>query len=218
MPREFSAPRASLPTVTLLAVLGCALLHCAPAALTEALAYQRTAILDGQWWRLWSAHLVHFSARHALLDGAVLALLGTVLEPRLGARRMACAILAGAPLIGLSLLVLVPDMEHYRGASGLGMLFTAAAGALLWQHERSLRVWLVLLGLALLAKTGADLFGPGGGQGTLPPLVAVAWQAHLAGALCGAILVARVNADKRKGLFLKTGMQIQVQWDGRAGV
>jgi rhomboid family GlyGly-CTERM serine protease len=181
-----------MPRVSLLVVLACALLLCAPAELTEALAYQRTAILDGQWWRLWSAHLVHFSARHALLDGAVLALLGMVLEPRLGARRIAAVLLAGAPLIGLSLLVLVPDMEHYRGASGLGMLFTAAAGVLLWRHERSLRGWLALLGLALLAKTGADLLGLGG-QGTLPPMVALAWQAHLAGALCGAILGAGVS-------------------------
>ncbi|MES3022922.1 MAG: rhombosortase [Pseudomonadota bacterium] len=197
IPREFPPPRTNMPTVTVLAVLCCALLLCVPAALTEALAYKRTAILDGQWWRLWSAHVVHFSPRHALVDGAVLALLGMVLEPRLGSRRLALALLAGSPLIGLALVVLVPDMEHYRGASGLGMLLTVAAGALLWQHESGLRQWLALLGLALLAKTGADLFGAGGGQGTLPPQVAVAWQAHLAGALCGALLAAMVNANKR---------------------
>src|SRR4051812_37737498 len=105
MAREFPAPVASMPKVSLLVALACAALLFAPSELTEALAYQRTAILHGQWWRLWSAHLVHFSARHALLDGAVLALLGMVLEARLGARRMAFALLVGAPLIALSLLV-----------------------------------------------------------------------------------------------------------------
>jgi rhomboid family GlyGly-CTERM serine protease len=195
--RELPAPRVSIPKVTVLAVLACVLLLCAPAELTEALAYRRTAILDGQWWRLWSGHLVHFSARHAVLDGAVLALIGMVLEPRFGARRMGAILLAGAPLIGMSLLVLVPDMEHYRGASGLGMLLTAAVGVLLWQHERNLRARLALLGLALLVKTGADLCGLGGVQGTLPPLVALAWQAHVAGALYGALMGAWVNPDRR---------------------
>jgi len=41
---------------------------------TEALRYQRGAILDGQWWRLISGNLVHLGWSHLLLNLAGLIL------------------------------------------------------------------------------------------------------------------------------------------------
>src|ERR1022692_4032120 len=34
-----------------------------------ALRYDRSALLEGQWWRLASAHLINLDLRHALLNG-----------------------------------------------------------------------------------------------------------------------------------------------------
>ncbi len=180
-----------MPKVSLLVALVCALLLLAPEDLGAALAYDRQLVLDGQLWRLWSAHLVHFSLRHALFDGAVLVVLGMALEPALGARRMALALALAAPVITLALLVLVPQMTHYRGASGLGMMLAVGAGGLLWRSNPGHRPLLVLLGLALVARLGADMLDLGDAVTTLPSWVAIAWQAHLVGAACGVALTWR---------------------------
>src|SRR5580658_4433776 len=41
----------------------------------SALAYDRDALAHYQWWRLFSAHLVHLNWRHALLNSAGLVVL-----------------------------------------------------------------------------------------------------------------------------------------------
>ena len=43
-----------------------------PETLLASLEYNRTAILAGELWRLWTGHLVHFSAEHAIMDGIAL--------------------------------------------------------------------------------------------------------------------------------------------------
>lgn len=107
----------SFRPILLLAALPAILLWLVPAT-HGALLCERTAILRGEWWRLWTGHWVHFSFSHLAWNLAVLLGAGAWLEH---VRRgwFARYILAGAPLISLALLAGEPAMQTYGGLSGL---------------------------------------------------------------------------------------------------
>ena len=171
-----------LPLVTGAVALACGVLVFAPAGLIDGLAYDRHAILSGEIWRLWSAHLVHFSAQQAGIDAAVFFIAGSVAEKEIGMRRMAIALALGAPCISLGLLLTVPDLSHYRGASGIAMLVALLAGAALWSGGPLNRMLLALLAFGVVIKTACEAFGISAHLAGLPPDVVVAWQAHVLGA------------------------------------
>lgn len=165
-------------------------------SLSSLLEYERHAIMHGELWRLWTGHLVHWSAQHALLDLAACLVAGWIAVQHHGARRIGCALLLGAPCISIGLLVCAPALHGYRGASGIAVLLTVLALAGLWRQARGatgLRTLLAAMALALAAKIVAEACGAGLGWSDLPPDVAVAWQAHLLGALAGAIAVVRIR-------------------------
>ena len=169
------------------------------AALLE---FDRHAILGGQLWRLWTGHLVHYSAQHALIDLATALVAGLIATQSFGARRVLCALALGALFISIVLLLIAPDCAHYRGASGLAVLLAVMAGAGLWRqahgnHVAMVRAALALLAVALAAKIAAEAHGFSLGGSDLPPDVMVAWQAHLLGAVAGMATVALLTARGR---------------------
>jgi rhomboid family GlyGly-CTERM serine protease len=175
----------ALPRISLAAALACVAALALPPGAVDALALIRAALADGEAWRLWSAHFVHFSTRQALTDGAALLIAGAIVEPTLGSRRLALLLLLGAPLIGLGTLALAPDLSEYRGASGLAVMLGAAACALLWRELPRHRFFVALVALLFAAKLALDAAGRGLDLSGLPPGVLVAWQAHLIGAALG---------------------------------
>ena len=48
----------------------------------EALLYDRGALGRGEWWRIWSGHLVHFGWPHWVADAGLFFILGWLLEAR----------------------------------------------------------------------------------------------------------------------------------------
>jgi rhomboid family GlyGly-CTERM serine protease len=89
--------------------------------------FDRAAILRGEWWRLITGHLVHFSPSHLLFDLTVFVLAGGLVEAR--SRHLFWALLASATmLIALALLAFVPELRFYGGLSGIAtaMLFLIA--------------------------------------------------------------------------------------------
>jgi len=99
-------------------------------AASELLEFDRHAILAGEVWRLWTCHLVHYSAQHALIDFATAAAAAVVALPSLGWRRLCLILALAAPLIAAGLLLLAPECQYYRGASGIAVLLVVlAAGA-----------------------------------------------------------------------------------------
>jgi rhomboid family GlyGly-CTERM serine protease len=148
----------------------CIALAFAGEALAGHLAWERQAILSGELWRLWSAHAVHFSPRHALVDTIALAAL-TVLAERLAGARMAWTVLLAAPpAISLGLLAALPDMQEYRGASGLAVAMAVLCGGLFWTRCGARgRLLLVALAVLLLAKTAAEAWQTGLETGDRPP-------------------------------------------------
>ncbi|WP_417068379.1 rhombosortase [Niveibacterium terrae] len=175
----------ALPRLSLAAALACIAALALPDSANAQLALIRAALADGEAWRLWSAHFVHFSTQQALTDGAALLIAGAIVEPTLGTRRLGLLLLAGAPLIGLGTLALAPDLSEYRGASGLAVMLGAAACVLLWRELPRQRFFVAFVALLFIAKLALDAAGKGLDLSGLPPGVIVAWQAHLIGAALG---------------------------------
>lgn len=121
----------------------------------DALLYDRTAILQGEWWRLWTGHWVHFSASHLAWNLAVLLGAGAWLE-RLQPGSLLRFVAVAAPLLGLSFLAGAPDMHTYGGLSGLATgVVTLLALVQLRQDSAGRAWWLAALGLVAL-KIGFD--------------------------------------------------------------
>ena len=175
--------------------LGClALMTCAPGAF----ALRREAVISGEWWRLWSGHVVHWSSLHAVLDASVVAICGAIAERGFGRAFVAAVLLAGAGAIGVVCLA-ATSIDEYRGASALGVLLGVLAGAAVWRERPGQRAWLLALALAMGIKTLADAGSLSLTLTGLPPDVRVAWPAHVAGACVAAfalLLRAVLRADQ----------------------
>lgn len=87
-------------------------------ALAPSLLYERAAILRGEYWRLWTGHLVHFGASHLVWNLVVFALAGIWAE-RLAPARTRLLLALAPGVIGLALLALDPSLATYGGLSGL---------------------------------------------------------------------------------------------------
>lgn len=166
-------------------LLPCLALAAADGAAQRLLGYNRTAILAGQWWRLFTGNFVHLGPGHLAEDMAGLVLLWLLFEDVLAGWRTVAVVCLGAVAVGLGLLLGNPGLEWYAGISGaLDTLWTAGAIALLHRRDR--------FGWALAALLGAklayeQLFGalPFSSFTTGGPVIV---DAHLYGAFAGALL------------------------------
>lgn len=95
-----------------------ALLIAARPEFAHILVCRRDALAQGEFWRLWSGHWVHFSPSHLGWNLAVVLVAGTGLE---GVRRNGLLrfTLLAPPLLSLLLCWLDPRMHTYGGLSGL---------------------------------------------------------------------------------------------------
>jgi rhomboid family GlyGly-CTERM serine protease len=152
----------------------------------DALEYRR-AVAFSEPWRLLTGHFVHLSFLHALLNAVALLLLGRLFADRMRPAA-AWAILLAAPIaISLVFRLALPELEWYRGLSGvLHALFFA--GCIAWIAAVSGRArWLPIA--ALLAGTAKVLVEqPWDASFPVHEVlrIAVVPQAHLAGAVVGA--------------------------------
>lgn len=165
-------------------------------AAAELLEFDRHAILAGEFWRLWTCHLMHYSLQHALLDFATALAAGVIAAQMLGWRRVCVCVGWAAPLIAIGLLLFAPDCLSYRGASGLAVMLVALAAATLWPRAGAgARAALALLGLSLLVKIAVEASGHAAPWAGLPADVRVAWPAHLLGA-CAGVACHLINAPR----------------------
>jgi rhomboid family GlyGly-CTERM serine protease len=164
-------------------------------ATASILEFDRVAIASGQFYRLLTGHLAHWSFDHLLWDVVMFATLGAFLER--SSRWLLLAVLAAAaPAVSAAIWLLQPDMLVYRGLSGVdSALFAAALVILLIDAVRSghkrLTAVVGLLALGFAAKvgfemsTGITLFVDSQNAGFTPlPL------AHAVGAASGGIAAA----------------------------
>lgn len=86
--------------------------------LESVLIYDRSAIAQGELWRLVTGNLVHYSAAHLGYDLLALLVAGTMIEMS-GYRHYPALCLAAATCIGMVLYWAEPAMLYYAGLSGV---------------------------------------------------------------------------------------------------
>lgn len=122
------------------------------------LEFDRAAIVAGELWRLWTPHLLHFSASH--LGWNLVVLLGAgVWAERVVPRRMRLLYVIAPALIGVALLVFDPFLSRYAGLSGLaaGAVALLAFTQIARSPGRDRWFWWAVLAL-LAAKILLELF------------------------------------------------------------
>lgn len=184
----------NFPVATLAVISLAGLLFLAARADTSflALLYSRAALEHGEFWRLLTGHLMHFSWTHLAADIGGFLLLGLLIEREQGTHTMLRLLLLVALGTSAALWLFVPQLQFYGGISALNY------GLLTWLCLTQRGVvqkrwgWIPLLFPVLLlahvgwqASTEKSLLAAG-----LPHAVRVAWQAHLAGVVLACIGVA----------------------------
>jgi len=187
--------------VTICLTLFATALAASPDATTAA-QFDRAAIQSGQLWRVSTGHFVHWSVDHLVWDLAAFFVLAAYCESR-SRGRLITAIWISSLAIAAGLWWLRPDLQYYRGLSGLdSALFVLAAAtygsAARRGGDRPASLAAVGAVVAFLGKvgyeslTGATLFVDSAAAGFEPlPL------AHLLGAVgAAATLVLRPDRDR----------------------
>jgi rhomboid family GlyGly-CTERM serine protease len=181
------------------------------------LEFDRRAVERGEVWRLLTGSLVHWSFGHLVLDLGALLAVGLLCEEGLGRRY---AIILAAAFVAVALVVLVaPEVERYRGLSGVDAgQYAAALAAEIRRQWRSSRgtnaapasrrcagfalpaaaALLFAVKLAVEWSTGR-LVLPTPGLGDLGVPLPLAHLAGVAGALVGAVAADRTTARRRRG-------------------
>ena len=171
----------------------------APASLV----FDRAAIVQGEWWRLYTGHFVHSDARHALWNILALGILAGLLERR-GRRRLGLIVAFGA-VADLWLWWGQPELQWYCGLSGLLNTLLVVVLFDLWSETR--RRVVLAIGVALAAKLAMEtVLNQALFTHTLWP--SVPW-AHVAGFAGGVVLVAlergRLRSRVSAGKATETG-------------
>ncbi len=161
-------------------------------AARQALRYDRNALAAGQWWRLATAHLVHLSFEHAVVNVLALALLWALFARDYSPRAWLLIVASAAAAIDLGLWIADSTVIWYVGSSGvLHGVYAAGAAAHLRRAERDGWVLAALLLAKLVYEQSA---------GPLPLVPGpVIVDAHLYGALGGVLgaLACRVRPMQR---------------------
>ncbi len=167
------------------------LLYLAGDRVELALRYQRQEVLQGEWWRLLTAHLVHGSLRHLVLNIAGLYLVASLLREDFSRSEWMAVVAAVCTAIGSGFIWLNPDLQWYVGLSGVlhGCL---AAGAIVWWRSERPLLAAALTALLLVKLSWEQLHGALPLAGALPVIV----DAHLYGAIGGALAALAIIARR----------------------
>ncbi len=167
-----------------LLVGGAAVVCLALPQFSDTLLFRRAELASGEYWRLWSGHLVHFGWRHLLADLIVFLTAGVWLESF--ARWTARGFLVLAPAAISALLYFAdPQLTFYGGLSGVAVGLLVLLALVQVRRDRIAPRWiwvgvlvLVAVKVALEAFTNTPLVSDFG------PDIKVSSLAHLGGILC----------------------------------
>ena len=124
----------------------------------ELFRYEREAVLAGEVWRLFSAHLVHLGAGHTVLNLVALVLVFLLLGQEFTLAQWSWVTGCSVVLIAVGFVWLRPELQWYVGLSGLlhGWLVAGATQRFRQGHKDGL----ILLAAVLLKGFYEQLVGP----------------------------------------------------------
>ncbi|MEI9990878.1 MAG: rhomboid family intramembrane serine protease [Rhizomicrobium sp.] len=124
-------------------------------------AVDRALVLDGGWWRILTAPLLHANLGHLLSNGVVLGLIGFMLEPLIGPRWFAAMYAVGA--IGGSLCSIALNAANLPAVGASGAIMGVLAGAFFCGSSakagpkgRKMQTWALRLMLPALIPLAAN--------------------------------------------------------------
>lgn len=181
----------------MLVALAATVIQLIPSA-RSALLYQRYAVEHGEWWRLWTGHLVHFGWPHFLVDVGLLIGVGWFSEGRHRSfTYWAFALMP--PAICAVIYWFDPSMIRYGGLSALNLgllLYVAIQG---WRRDWSDWFWPAIV-VAYIGELLWEHFRGGQGGGAIrfdDESIRVATSAHLASAAYALAAVAATRLWRR---------------------
>ncbi|MEQ6342056.1 MAG: rhombosortase [Gammaproteobacteria bacterium] len=152
----------------------------------EWLRYERSYILNGEIWRLFTAHFVHLGWSHLLMNLAALALIWMLFGRMLRLSAWMAVSLASMLGVSLGLLFFSPSIGWYVGLSG--MLHGLFAAGVMASLRAGNRLEIILLLLLLGKLVWEQIYGPLPGTAEFAG-GAVVTDAHLYGAVSGFMVV-----------------------------
>ncbi len=142
--------------------------------------FDRTAIAQGDWWRLFTGHWVHSSLAHAIWDIGALLVVGFLFEKQLG-RQMFFVLFLGGLAVDAWIWWGETSLAYYCGLSGILNSLMAVGLVQLWREQR--HALILLVGLGYVGKVCMELVD---GQMLLTH---TAWpgvpEVHAVGLVCG---------------------------------
>lgn len=151
------------------------------------LMWDRVAIADGQWWRLLTAHIVHLSTWHWMLNMLGLVWIFKLFCVELTAKEQLSLLLVSALGVSEMLLILQPQLLWYAGISGVLHGLWSGGAMLTWMRTGK-PVYLFAL---LLLAVRLIVFNQG--MTDTPVIVA----AHLYGAISGLLWLGLWHVQQR---------------------
>jgi rhomboid family GlyGly-CTERM serine protease len=148
----------------------------------ELLRYERAAVLQGQYWRLLTGHLVHGSGQHLVLNAVGLGLIAALFPREYSLRGWLLVLASSVLIIDAGFVLLEPQLQWYVGLSGV-LHGALAAGAIGWWRHESKALALGLTAVLVGKLAWEQWHGALPLSGDLPVVV----DAHLYGALGGAL-------------------------------
>lgn len=146
------------------------------------LAWDRSAILDGEVWRILTGNLTHTNWPHMIMNTLALAIITFIYRLHYSARPYSLLILALSAVVGIG--IIATDIQWYAGLSGV------LHGLFAWGAVRDIQTkqkggWLLMLGI--VGKIASEQYF--GGSASSEALIGarVAIEAHLLGAIAGVV-------------------------------
>ncbi|MCF6309871.1 MAG: rhombosortase [Sulfurimonas sp.] len=172
----------SLPFFLLLTSL---LLALSSELTTAYLRYERSSIIDGELWRLLSAHLVHAGWEHLWINLFALIIIWVLFKNFLSTFLWWLLTLLSTLYISISFFIFMNQLEWYVGLSGVlhsMMVFGSIAGLIYKRKE------FALLLLFIFAKVLFEQFYGSFSSDIIMADSAVIVNAHMYGVIIGAII------------------------------
>jgi len=165
----------------------CALLYVAglfTPSIDTLLAYRRSDIGDGQWWRLVTGNLLHTNHWHLLMNLAGLWVVLFLHHFHYQPRGLTVLFILLCLFEGIGLYLGYPQLLGYVGLSG--MLHGLFAYGAVQDIRRKMRSGYLLL-LGVIIKVGHEQFYGASDDVTAMIGARVATEAHLVGLICGLV-------------------------------